>query len=125
MLILPNASGPINSANVSKLSVAWTLPLGASSVYGSYASTPVIANGVVYSQDLSSNVQAIDLKTGEVLWSREFKSEDNGPNGLVVANGEVFGATATSAFALDQKTGAQLWSVRSQGVRTKRPASPG
>ncbi len=106
-----SSGGPINSGNVSKLSVAWTLPLSSSSTYGSYASTPVIANGVVYSQDLSSNVQAIDLKTGEVLWSREFNSEDNGPNGLVVANGEVFGATATAAFALDQKTGQQLWSV--------------
>jgi outer membrane protein assembly factor BamB len=103
--------GPIDQATVKNLHVAWTLPLTAKATYGADASTPVIADGVVYSQDLASNVRAIDLKTGEVLWSKEFNSEDNGPNGLVVAEGRVFGATATSAFALDQKTGAQLWSV--------------
>lgn len=103
--------GPIDLSNVKSLHVAWTMPLPTSSAYGAYASTPVIAGGVVYSVDLDSNVKAINLKTGKVLWSREFKSEDNGPNGLVVAAGRVFGATATSAFALDQKTGQQLWSV--------------
>jgi outer membrane protein assembly factor BamB len=106
-----STGGPIDLASVSKLRVAWTLPLNAKAPYGAYASTPVIANGVVYSQDLESNVQAIDLKTGQVLWTKDFNSMDNGPNGIVVADGEVFGATNTSAFALDQKTGAQIWSV--------------
>lgn len=106
-----STGGPIDLATVSKLRVAWKLPLTAKAPYGAYGSTPVIANGVVYSQDLESNVQAIDLKTGQVLWTKDFNSIDNGPNGLVVADGEVFGATNTSAFALDQKTGAQIWSV--------------
>lgn len=106
-----STSGPINSGNVSSLHVAWSVPLTAKAPYGAYASTPVIAGGVVYSQDLESNVQAIDLQTGKVLWTKDFNSVDNGPNGLVVADGEVFGATNTSAFALDQKTGAQIWSV--------------
>jgi len=63
-------------------------------------------------------VQAIDLKTGDVLWTKEYASPDQGPNGVVVANGRVFGATATSAFALDQKTGKELWSkelIRNSG----------
>ena len=29
----------------------------------------MIANGVIYSQDLESNVEAIDLDSGEVLWT--------------------------------------------------------
>ncbi|MGH2854970.1 MAG: PQQ-binding-like beta-propeller repeat protein, partial [Solirubrobacteraceae bacterium] len=103
--------GPINSTTVSKLKVAWTLPLTAKSVYGSYASTPVISKGVIYSQDLASNVQAIDLQTGEVLWTKTFESPDQGPNGIVVAGGRIYGATATSAFALEETTGKQLWSV--------------
>lgn len=106
-----STGGPIDLATVSKLRVAWKIPLKASSLYGAYASTPVIAGGVVYSIDLDSNVQAIDLKTGQVLWSNQLKVPDYGPNGLVVAGGEVFGATGSSAFALSQKTGAQLWSV--------------
>ena len=103
--------GPIDSANVSSLQPVWTLPLTAKSEYGSYSSAPVIADGVVYSQDLDSNVQAISLKTGKVLWAKTYDSPDQGPNGLVVQGGRVFGATTTAAFALSEKTGEQIWSV--------------
>jgi outer membrane protein assembly factor BamB len=103
--------GPIDSATVAKLAVAWSLPLSAKSEYGSYASAPVISNGVVFSQDLDSNVQAIDLKTGKVIWTKTYDSPDQGPNGLVVQGGRVYGATTNAAFALDEKTGEQLWSV--------------
>jgi outer membrane protein assembly factor BamB len=105
------SGGPINQSTVKKLGVAWHMPLAAKSLYGAYASSPVIANGVIYSQDLESNVQAIDLQTGKVLWTKNYESPDQGPNGLVVGGGRVYGATATSAFALNEKTGAQLWSV--------------
>ncbi len=103
--------GPINSGNVSQLQPAWTLPLSAKSQYGSYSASPIVSGGAMFSQDLASNVQAIDLKTGKVIWSKDYESPDQGPNGLVVAGGRVYGATATAAFALDEKTGQQLWSV--------------
>ncbi|MGN6816840.1 MAG: outer membrane protein assembly factor BamB family protein [Solirubrobacterales bacterium] len=102
----------IDSGNVSKLKVAWTLPIEGKGIYGSYASTPVIINGVIYSQDLESNVQALDLESGNVIWSTEFKSADHGPNGLTVAEGRVYGATEESAFALDQETGEKLWETK-------------
>jgi glucose dehydrogenase len=105
------SKGPINSSNVSSLQVAWTLPLSAVSAFGSYASTPIVSKGVMYSQDLASNVQAIEVETGEVLWKATFEQPDHGPNGVVVANGLVFGATPIEAFALDQKTGEQVWST--------------
>jgi outer membrane protein assembly factor BamB len=105
------AGGPIDSATVSKLETAWTLPLTARSEYGSYSSSPIVSDGVVYSQDLDSNVQAISLKTGKVLWSKSFEAPDQGPNGLVVVAGRVYGATQTAAFALDEQTGAEVWSV--------------
>jgi len=104
-------SGPIDAASVSKLQAAWSLPLTAKSQYGSYSSSPIISGGVIYSEDLASNVQAISLKTGKVLWTKALESPDQGPNGLVVQGGRVYGATATSAFALDQQTGEELWSV--------------
>jgi outer membrane protein assembly factor BamB len=104
-------SGPIDEASVANLAQAWSLPLTAKSQYGSYSSAPIISGGVIYSEDLASNVQAIDLKTGKVLWSKSFQSPDQGPNGLVVQGGRVYGATATAAFALDQKTGREVWSA--------------
>jgi len=100
----------ITSANVSKLGVAWTVPLTASSIYGTFAANPVTdARGVVYLQDLESNVFAVDLKTGRVLWRRVYDSQDIGPNGVAVVGGVVYGATAKFAFALDAKTGKTLW----------------
>ena len=71
----------------------------------------MIVNGVIYSQDLESNVQAVDLESGEVLWTKRYAAPDQGPNGVVVAEGLVFGATPQGAFALDQATGKEVWST--------------
>jgi outer membrane protein assembly factor BamB/predicted lipoprotein with Yx(FWY)xxD motif len=114
---LPNANlqntrdvgGPINASNVSTLGVAWTDPLTATTEFGAFAATPVVSGGVIYAQDLESNVQAIDLQSGRVLWTRRYNSASIGPNGVTVANGTVFGATETSAFALQASTGKQIW----------------
>ncbi len=106
-----NEESTIKAANVDELETAWTVPLTAESAFGAYASSPIISEGVVYSQDLESNVQAIDADSGEVLWTKKYESPDHGPNGVVVQGGMVFGATSTAAFALDQETGKQLWSV--------------
>ena len=102
----------ITRADVSKLGVAWTVPLTMSTAHtdGAYATTPVIVNGVVYVQDLDSNVYAISLATGKVLWTHDYDSPNGGPDGVNVAGGVVYAATATSAVALDAATGAQLWS---------------
>ena len=102
----------ITSANVSKLGVAWTVPLTMNTTHtdGAYAATPVIVNGVVYVQDLDSDVFAISLATGKVLWTHDYNSPDGGPNGVNVAGGVVYAATAKAAVALDAATGAQLWS---------------
>jgi outer membrane protein assembly factor BamB len=103
-------TGPINSSNVSKLGVAWTVPIKASGVFGGYATTPVVVNGVVYTQDLDSNVEAIQLSTGKVLWTHLFNAPNEGPDGVNVVNGTVFAATADSAVALQAATGEELWS---------------
>ncbi|HEX5853588.1 MAG TPA: PQQ-binding-like beta-propeller repeat protein [Solirubrobacteraceae bacterium] len=107
-----HVGGPIDSSTVSKLGVAWSNALTAKSQYGSYSSSPVITKGVIFSQDLASNVQAISLKTGRVLWSKSYEDPDQGPNGIAVAEGRVYGATQSFAFALDERTGTQLWSAR-------------
>src|SRR3954451_18126679 len=101
----------INSGNVAQLEEAWSIPVKGTGVYGSYASTPVISNGVIYSQDLESNVEAVDLASGDVLWTKKFESPSHGPNGLAVTDGHVYGATASEAFALDQETGKRVWQV--------------
>jgi outer membrane protein assembly factor BamB len=106
-----DAGGPIKASTVNELEVAWSNPIEAESAFGSYASSPILSKGVLYSQDLASNVQAIEASGGDVLWTKKYELPDHGPNGVVVQGGMVYGATPTSAFALDQETGKQVWSV--------------
>jgi alcohol dehydrogenase (cytochrome c) len=117
------AQSQINSGNVSQLKQAWAIPVKGQGIYGSYASTPVIVNGVIYSQDLESNVSAIDLESGDVLWETKFESPSHGPNGLAVAQGHVYGATNGGAFALDQKTGKELWLTQLNGPVDMAPGT--
>ncbi len=100
-----DVAGPITSANVKTLGVAWTVPIKAG-----YATTPVVVNGVVYTQDLHSNVMAISLATGKVLWTHNYNSLNGGPDGVTVAGGVVYAATARAAVALQASSGRQLWS---------------
>lgn len=106
--------GPISSRNVDSLEVAWKVPVRVPAPPerwpGVYATTPVVINGIVYTQDLDSNVYAIDLRTGRVLWTRMYDSPINGPNGVNVVDGRVHGATTSNAFALDARTGREIWS---------------
>jgi alcohol dehydrogenase (cytochrome c) len=107
-----DVASTITSANVSRLGVAWTVPLTNSTAHtdGTYATTPVVVNGVVYTQDLESDVMAISLTTGKVLWTHDYNSPNGGPDGVTVAGGVVYAATNDAAVALNAATGAQLWS---------------
>jgi outer membrane protein assembly factor BamB len=102
----------INSGNVATLGVAWCVPISASSagVTDGDATTPVVVNGVVYTQDLKSNVMAIRLATGQVLWTHTYDSPNGGPDGVNVVGGVVYTATNHAAVALSAATGRQLWS---------------
>ncbi len=106
-----NPKSTIDSSNVGDLSVVWRAGIPGTGAFGRHASTPVIDKGVIYSQDLASNVQALRLDSGKVLWTRTYEEPSYGPNGVTVADGKVFGATPTEAFALEQKTGLEIWSV--------------
>src|ERR1039457_888876 len=107
-----DVASAITSTNVSKLGVAWTVPLTMSTAHtdGAYATTPVIVNGVVYVQDLDSDVFAISPATGKVWWRHDYNSPNGGPDGVSVADGVVYAATSHAAVALNAATGAQLWS---------------
>jgi outer membrane protein assembly factor BamB len=102
--------GPINSSSVGGLTEAWSVPIQGQGAFGTFASTPIITRGVVYAQDIDSNVYAINLQTGKQIWFQKYNSADAGPNGISVDNGVVYGATATKAFAIQAATGEQLWS---------------
>ena len=103
----------ISARTVARLAPVWrfTFP-GDPGFSGSYASTPVVAGGVVFLQDLFSDVYALDLRTGATRWARRFHEVNGGPNGVAAVGGRVYGNTSTRAFALDARTGRVLWTRR-------------
>jgi alcohol dehydrogenase (cytochrome c) len=111
-----DVASAITSSNVATLGVAWCVPaestgaIHAAGFADEIATTPVVVNGVVYIQDLESNVMAIRLATGKVLWTHNYNSLNGGPDGVNVVNGVVYAATDKAAVALSAATGKQLWS---------------
>jgi outer membrane protein assembly factor BamB len=102
-------ASPINSTNVARLKPEWRFKLTGDGAFGSFASTPIALGETVYLQDLASNVYALDRSTGALKWKHLFKSSSVGPNGVAYGYDKLFGATETSAFALDPTDGHVLW----------------
>ncbi len=108
----------ISLANVSTLKKAWTFKLTGKATksvggFGTLAANPVVVDGVVFMQDLHSNVYALSLTTGHLLWSYTVNKDElsgPGPNGVAVVDGVVYGATPLSVFALSAETGKKIWS---------------
>lgn len=96
----------------------WTSDFGESaSKRNLLMAVPVVANGVVYAQDVSGKISAFDLKTGELLFQHKLKSlnkneTSTGLNGagLAVYDKNLY-ATAGfgGVFALNALTGKPLW----------------
>ena len=107
----------ISLQNVSQLKKLWTFTLkgnAASSVggVGTLAAGPIVVNGIVYMQDLHSNVYALSLATGRLMWEYVVNKPERsgpGPNGVAVVDGIVYGASPTEVFALNATTGKKLW----------------
>jgi outer membrane protein assembly factor BamB len=107
----------ISAKNVSGLKPAWTFKLtgkGALGVtgYGSLVAGPIVQGGVVYLQDLDSNVYALALDSGKLDWEYVCNAPERsgpGPNGVAVSNGRVYGETPTSVFALSAASGKATW----------------
>jgi outer membrane protein assembly factor BamB len=105
-----NARSTLDSSNVGRLRVLWRYRLTSTQTFsGLVAATPIVAGKLVYVQDLDSNVLALDRRTGRLVWEDRFRRQSGGPNGLVFADGKVYGNTDIAAFALDAKTGRLLW----------------
>jgi alcohol dehydrogenase (cytochrome c) len=104
------AGSPIDAGNANELRVRWRFAFTAKPDFsGVFASTPVAGGNTVYVQDLRSNVFALERSTGALRWTRRYDAQNDGPNGLVVDDERVYGATDSDAFGLDAATGRELW----------------
>jgi alcohol dehydrogenase (cytochrome c) len=100
----------INKANVGELRVAWTWALPA----GANESTPLVHDGVIFVHSFGDNVQALDAKTGDLLWEYSRQLPKESPP-TVKRNISIYGdrlLVATSdvhMISLDVKTGKVVW----------------
>jgi outer membrane protein assembly factor BamB len=106
------AATAISSRTVGHLRVLWRFRLPGRGYSGSFASSPLVLGRTVYVQDLSSSVYALDARSGRLRWAFRAGAPSGGPNGIAAAGRRIFGATDTTAFALDRATGRRLWSRR-------------
>jgi quinohemoprotein ethanol dehydrogenase len=109
----------INATNIKRMGLAWSLDLPGES---SLEATPLAVNGVLYFTGSYAAVYAVDALTGKLLWKFDPKTWEHNPTkmlfsfgvnrGAAYADGRVFSAALDGRlFALDAKTGKQLWSV--------------
>ena len=113
-------SDQINTGNVAKLKVDWFLDLPSDV---GLVSTPLVVDGTLYFTGTMNVIRAVDAATGELLWEYDPKVADairgkrqagwKHNRGISFYEGKLFAATWDGRlFALDAKTGKELWSVR-------------
>jgi alcohol dehydrogenase (cytochrome c) len=104
----------INRNNVKNLKVAWTWSLAP----GVNESAPLVHDGIMYVWNYGDRVQALDAKTGNVLWqyTRELPSDITLATFLrtkkhlaLAGNKLILPTTDVHLIALDAKSGTVLW----------------
>ena len=82
---------------------------GEPGVTGLQASTPLAVDGRVYLADAAERRRGARPRDRRELWLRRFNAPNTGPNGIAYADGVVYGATDTRAFAISAETGRDRW----------------
>ncbi|HWN87272.1 MAG TPA: PQQ-binding-like beta-propeller repeat protein [Vicinamibacterales bacterium] len=100
----------ITARNVAGLRVAWswTLPPGSSE------STPLVHDGVLFVQGANDRVQALDARTGDLLWQYDRRLPEgvagSFKRGLALHGNRIYmGTSDVHVIALDAKTGKLVW----------------
>jgi outer membrane protein assembly factor BamB len=109
----------ISAATVGQLGEAWTFPVSASAAFGALTANPTIVGDLIYIQDASANVYALNKETGEQVWANMYNDvvPSGGPNGVAAAYGWLFTTLggAGDVLALDQATGTEIWRTNIKG----------
>lgn len=122
--ILGNRVQPHDSA-ITPRNVGHLVPKWVFTDHGDVSATPTVADGAVYFPDFGGYLNAVNARTGKLIWQRQISAYDgeagqvsrNSP--LVLGNELVLGDNAGTAqpqgahlFAVDRRTGRLLWSTQ-------------
>ena len=113
----------INKNNVAQLRMVWTRGMAAGT---SQESTPLAYGGVMYLPNSGDYIQALDAKTGDLIWDYQRKLADGarrGQNRNIAIYGNLIIDTSidNAVYALDAQTGKLVWDT--QILDPKKPAN--
>ncbi len=116
----------IDRTNVGKLKMVWARGMGP----GNMESTPLVYDGVMYAPGPADYIQAIDAKTGDLLWENRRKLPE-GVRGGTNRNIAIWGTTLIDAgadnqmYAIDARTGSLVWETKVLDATARASASSG
>jgi alcohol dehydrogenase (cytochrome c) len=104
----------ITTANVKDLQLVWTWAMNEG---GANEPTPIVHNGVMFLANTGNIVQALDARTGELIWENRIGPDLSSGLGairsLALYGDKVYIATTdVRLLALDAKTGKIVWETR-------------
>ncbi|MBS0420059.1 MAG: PQQ-dependent dehydrogenase, methanol/ethanol family [Proteobacteria bacterium] len=107
----------INTRNVANLSLQWAFQVDD---LGSFETTPLVVDGVLYGTGQSNRAFALDARTGRAIWRYRRSLPDKLPlccgrvnRGFALLGNKLFMATLDAhVIALDTRTGNLLWDVK-------------
>jgi alcohol dehydrogenase (cytochrome c) len=105
----------ITTTNVKQLQLAWSWAMNDSA--GANEPTPIVHNGIMYLANPGNIVQALDARSGELIWENRIGPDlSNGLGAirsLAIYQDKVYlAATDVRLIALDARTGKVAWETR-------------
>jgi alcohol dehydrogenase (cytochrome c) len=99
----------ITTDNVRDLRLQWVWAMNEG---GANQPAPIVHNGIIYLNNPGNVMQAINGRTGDVIWENRYGQNANGAamRGIAIYDDKVFAATSDARLvALDAKTGKTVW----------------
>jgi PQQ-dependent dehydrogenase (methanol/ethanol family) len=101
----------ITAQNVNDLRLVWSWAMQEGASNGNQPA-PIVHNGVLYVNNTGMVLQALDAKTGELIWENRYGSNPTAPamRGIAIYGDKIFVATADAhLIAFDARNGQLVW----------------
>jgi alcohol dehydrogenase (cytochrome c) len=110
----------ITAQNVNELHLVWSWAMQEGASNGNQPA-PIVHNGVLYVNNAGMVLQALDAKTGELIWENRYGSNPTAPamRGIAIYDDKIFVATGEAhLMAFDARNGKVVWDT-TMGDRSK------
>lgn len=101
----------ITAQNVNELRLVWSWAMQEGASNGNQPA-PIVHNGVLYVNNAGMVLQALDAKTGELIWENRYGSNPTAPamRGIAIYDDKIFVATGEAhLMAFDARNGKVVW----------------